>query len=102
MKWRDETRVPVKVIRHLNGGFTQLLVLAGSQPFMTDVETERIPVPLRKICSRFFLVRRACVPEEHDTAESIRAALKESDTIEPLDAFWTDLFDQKPNWPLDN
>ena len=53
MKWRDEIRVPVKVIGHLNGGFTQLLVLAGSQPFMTDVATERIPAPLRRTSSRF-------------------------------------------------
>ena len=75
MKDGPEFREPVRVVMHLDGGFTKV-VLDGGGGANWDIPTAIIPVHLRAIGSRFLLAGRFQRPEPLDTGEDIRAALR--------------------------
>ena len=97
MRSRDEFKIPVEVKWHLNEGYTQVQLLAGSEHVLLDIETTKIPVSLRTIGSRFLLVRRPYEPDRRDSAQDIREALQDSEAVEPLDGYWVALLDQTQN-----
>jgi len=72
---------PARVLFHLSEGYTKVLlertegVGQANGGIDWDIPTESIPQHLRHIGARFLLVGESIWPEEHDTAEELRAAL---------------------------
>ncbi|HXG67146.1 MAG TPA: hypothetical protein VNO70_18735 [Blastocatellia bacterium] len=89
MKKRGFSREPVRVLMHLNGGHTKVLLERTSGLGLADggiewdIPTDAIPLHLRKIGSRFIVASATIIPEESDKVEDIRRAISEI-TIEEL------------------
>ena len=78
---RDSLKQPVRVVMHLNGGFTKVVLeptegvgLADGGIYW-DIPTEVIPPQLRQVGSRFTVISPYLTPE--DDVESIRKSLQE-------------------------
>ena len=77
----DPIRFPVRILFHLNEGYTRVLMerLIDGQPvslYDIDIPTEIIPLRLRHLGSRFVLVWPPFSVESTDSADEIRAAMK--------------------------
>jgi len=90
MKLGTHFREPARVVMHLNEGFTQIVLercvnngMAGDYALM-EVPTERIPVHLRAISSRFLLIWTALHPETQDSETVIRVAMDQQFRVEEL------------------
>jgi hypothetical protein len=71
---RRPLREPVRLILHLNEGYTRVL-LERSEGVFWDIPTEVIPPHLRALGSRFIVVTDALWPEPSDTAREVRDAI---------------------------
>ncbi|MBD2183902.1 hypothetical protein H6S82_21515 [Planktothrix sp. FACHB-1355] len=73
-------REPVRVLMHLNGGYTKVTFERVEGQGLADggvdwdIPTQKIPFHLRNIGSRFFVIQKA-VSLEKDTIEDIREIL---------------------------
>ena len=81
MKLCDPIRHPVRVLFHLNEGYTRVLMerLVDGRPvslYDLDIPTSIIPPHLRPLGSRFMLIWPSYRVEAADSAEEIRAAMK--------------------------
>lgn len=80
-------REPVRVLMHLNGGYTKVMLERVEGKGLAnggvdwDIPTRKIPYHLRKIGSRFFAVRKSVFLPE-DTIEKIRQMGFEIEIIE--------------------
>jgi hypothetical protein len=74
-------REPVRVLMHLNGGYTKVFLERTEGIGMAnggvewDIPTRLIPPHLRPIGSRFIVRTNGVWPEATDTAEELRAAV---------------------------
>lgn len=80
MKFGRPLREPVRVIMHINGGFTRVSSIRtesqdGGVNHHIDIPTQKIPQHLRRVGSRFLVVLPGIIPEEQDSASDMRAAL---------------------------
>lgn len=81
MKKRAHFQEPVRVLMHLNGGYTKVFLERTEGVGMAnggiewDVPTASIPAHLRAIGSRFIVICDYNEPEDTDTAEDIRATI---------------------------
>lgn len=70
-------REPVRVLMHLNGGYTKVILERMEGKGLADggvdwdIPTQKIPFHLRKIGSRFLLIEKSFFSAE-DTIENIR------------------------------
>ncbi|HTU20993.1 MAG TPA: hypothetical protein VMG10_23275 [Gemmataceae bacterium] len=78
---RHPLREPVRLIMHLNEGYTRVLLerteglgLANGG-VIWDIPTQVIPPHLRCLGSRFIVANKALQPEPGDTAELLREAI---------------------------
>jgi hypothetical protein len=75
-------REPVRVLFHLSEGYTRVLPERFEGIGMTDgsigydIPTKAIPAHLRVLGSRFLLIGQYVTPEEQDSWEDIRVALR--------------------------
>jgi hypothetical protein len=76
-------REPVRVVMHLHGGYTKVLVerlvgsgMAGGAVYR-DIPSDRIPAHQRELGSRFLLYRQTFRPEPGDSADQIRTAAQD-------------------------
>jgi len=73
-------REPVRVLMHLNGGYTKVIVERTEGIGLADggieweIPTAKIPQHLRRIGSRFIVASEAIWPGEKDTIESLKEA----------------------------
>ena len=74
-------REPARVVMHLNEGLTKVVLertlgvgMANGGAYW-DIPTDRIPLHLRTIGSRFLVISQAIRPEPHDSIDAIRAAI---------------------------
>jgi hypothetical protein len=73
-------REPVRVLMHLNGDYTKVIVERTEGRGLVDggieweIPTAKIPQHLRSIGSRFIVNSEAIWPEETDTIESLKEA----------------------------
>lgn len=78
---RHPLREPVRLIMHLNEGYTQVLLERteglgmANGGIVWDIPTEAIPIHLRGLGSRFVVVTEAIRPEARDTASELRNAI---------------------------
>ena len=85
-----ETRLKVSVLMPLNAGYTRVLVhdMPGYLgPVPREIPTAPIPPHLRSIGSYFNVIERGIWPENGDSAEDLRDAVRErinSLTVEEL------------------
>jgi hypothetical protein len=76
-------REPARVVMHLNGGFTKVVLERTMGSGMADggicwdIPTDRIPLHLRAIGSRFLVVTHVIRPDADDTVDALRAAVHE-------------------------
>ena len=81
MKLRESIRYPVRVLFHLNEGYTRVLMdsLLDGVPaslYDLDVPTKIIPPHLRRLGSRFILVWPLFSVDATDSADEIRTLIK--------------------------
>lgn len=81
VKPRESIRYPVRILFHLNEGYTRVLmesVVDGvpASLYDLDVLTEIIPSHLRRLGSRFILIWPLFSVEAADSADEIRTAMK--------------------------
>jgi hypothetical protein len=91
MKLGAEFCETVRVLMHLNGGFTRVLLedpldlaeriasgaLLAEAGRYWDLPTEGIPAHLRAIGSRFIVHHTAARPDPSDSADAIRVAVRD-------------------------
>lgn len=79
---------PVRVLMHLNGGYTKVLLERIEGQGLVDggieweIPTHKIPFHLRKIGSRFLLIHRASFSTEDDVENLREKGLTEIDIQE--------------------
>jgi len=82
-------REPVRVLMHLNGGYTKVFLERTEGCGMAnggiewDIPTRVIPLHLRPIGSRFLVLTNSVWPESTDTVEELRAVVA-AITVEEL------------------
>jgi hypothetical protein len=75
-------REPARLLFHLGGGYSRVLLTRFDGMGITDgsvgidIPTTAIPPALRGLGSRFVVVGQYITPEDHDTADDLRAALR--------------------------
>ena len=89
MKYNRMMRETARVMMHLNGGFTRIVIerfqgLGLADGGELDIPTEQIPYHLRPIGSRFIVNFPRFSAERQDSIEDIRAAMAEPYLIEEL------------------
>jgi hypothetical protein len=81
MKSGTSWREPARVVMHLNGGFTKVIlertlgVGLANGGIDVDIPTDCIPFHLRAIGSRFLVTTQSMQPDPLDSADIIRAAM---------------------------
>jgi hypothetical protein len=84
MKTGIEFHEPVRVVMHLNGGFTRVALEDHADAGRYwDLPTDKIPAHLRAIGSRFFVRLMAVQPEPCDSVDAIRLAMRDFVVEEP-------------------
>lgn len=83
MKTSSPFREPVRVLMHLNGGYTRVSVVRSEGQGLAngagvwDIPTAAIPSHLRPIGSQFLAVVQRFAPEDHDSPEDIRRMIEQ-------------------------
>src|SRR5262249_47304730 len=88
MRIRSPFREPVRVVIHLNGGYTRVSVLRTEGLEMADggvtwdIPTKAIPPHLRAIGAQFLAVVPRFIPEDHDSPDDIRRMIEQVEVHE--------------------
>jgi hypothetical protein len=81
MRVRSPLREPVRVLMHLNGGYTRVSVVRteglgmADGGILWDIPTEAIPAHLRAVGAQFLAVVPRFTPEDQDSPDDIRRML---------------------------
>ena len=82
MRVRSPFREPVRVLMHLNGGYTRVSVVRTEGLGMADggvtwdIPTGAIPPHLRAIGAQFLASMPRFMPEDHDSPDDIRRMIR--------------------------
>jgi hypothetical protein len=98
MRIRSPFREPVRVLMHLNGGYTRVSLIRTEGLGMADggitwdIPTEAIPPHLRRLGSQLLAIVPRFTPEDHDLPDDIRRMVKqvEIQELSGADSFTVD------------